>query len=120
MRAKKGPAVSGERERFWRKLVAGQAQSGMSIRDWCDRHGVSEPSFYFWRRELARRQEQRQELSPQIVPVEVAPSGAGSHWELEIELPGQFVVRVSPECNLNLLRQALTVLRDDGPEAEPC
>ena len=120
MGTKQGPAASGKRERFWRKLVAGQAQSGVSIREWCDRHGVSEPSFYFWRRELARRQEQRQELSPRIVPVEVAPPAAGSRWGLEIELPGQIVVRVGPECNPDLLRQALMVLRDGGPEAEPC
>lgn len=120
MGTKKGPAASGDRERFWRKLVAGQPQSGMSIRVWCDRHGVSEPSFYFWRRELERRREQRQELGPQIVPVEVAPPTAGSRGGLEIELPGRILVRVGPECNLDLLRQALTVLRDGGPEAEPC
>jgi hypothetical protein len=53
-----GPAASSERERFWRKLVAGQSQFGVSIREWCDRHGVSEPSFYFW------RQEQRQNAMP--------------------------------------------------------
>jgi hypothetical protein len=29
-------------------------------------------------------------------------------------------VRVNPGCNLDLLRQALTVLREGGPEAEPC
>ena len=120
MGTKQGPAASGERERFWRKLVAGQPHSGVSIRDWCERHGVSEPSFYFWRRELARRREQRQDASPQIVPVDVTPPVAGSRWGLEIELPGQIVVRVGPECNLNLLRQALTVLRDGGPEAETC
>jgi transposase-like protein len=117
---KKGPAASSERERFWRKLVAGQSQSGVSIREWCDRHGVSEPSFYFWRRELARRREQRQGASPQIVPLEVAPPAAGSHWDVEIELPGQIVVRIGPGCNPDLLRQALALLRDGGPEAEPC
>jgi hypothetical protein len=116
----KGRAASSERERFWRKVVAGQAHSGVSIRAWCDRHGVSEPSFYFWRRELARRREQRREASPQIVPVEVAPPVAGSRCDLEIELPGRIVVRVGPACNPDLLRQALTVLCDGGPEAEPC
>jgi hypothetical protein len=39
---------------------------------------------------------------------------------LEIELPGQIVVRVGPGCNPELLRQALTVLRELGLEAEPC
>lgn len=120
MGTKKGPAASSERERFWRKLIAGQAQSGVSIRDWCERHGVSEPSYYFWRRELERRREQRQNASPQIVPVEVAPPAAASRCDLEIELPGRILVRVGPGCNLDLLRQALALLRAGGPEAEPC
>ena len=120
MGTKKGPAASGERERFWRKLVAGQARSGVSIRAWCDRHGVSEPSYYFWRRELARRKEQRQGVNPQIVPVEVSPPSPLSQCDLEIELPGRILVRVGPGCNLDLLRHALAVLRAGGPEAEPC
>lgn len=120
MGTKQRPAASGERERFWRKLVAGQSHSGVSIREWCDRQGVSEPSFYFWRRELARRREQRQDASPQIVPVDVIPPVAGSRWDLEIELPGRILVRVNPGCNLDLLRQALALLRAGGPEAEPC
>lgn len=120
MGTRKGPAASSERERFWRKLVAGHAQSGASIRDWCERHGVSEPSFYFWRRELARRKEQRQEVDPQIVSVEVTPPVAGSRCDLEIELPGRILVRVNPGCNLDLLRQALALLRAGGPEARPC
>ena len=120
MGGKKGSAASSERERFWRKLVAGQADSGVSIRAWCEEHGVSEPSFYFWRRELSRRREQRQGASPQIVPVEVAPPVTGSHWDLEIELPGRILVRVNPGCNPDLLWQTLAVLRAGGPETEAC
>jgi hypothetical protein len=30
------------------------------------------------------------------------------------------VLRVGPECNLDLLRQALALLRAGGPEGEPC
>jgi hypothetical protein len=116
----KRPTASGERERFWRKLVAGQPQSGVSIRQSCDQQGVSEPSYYFWRGELARRKEQHQDASSQILPVDVSPPVACQRWGLEIELPGQIVVRVNPGCNPDLSRQALTVLRDDGPEAEPC
>ncbi len=120
MGTKKGLAASSAREQFWRKLVAGQVQSGASIRQWCERHGVSEPSFYFWRRELARRNEQRLDASPLIVPVEVAPPVVGNRGDLEIELPGRILVRVHPGCNLDLLRQTLAVLREGFPEAEPC
>jgi hypothetical protein len=108
------PAASTERERFWRKLVVGQARSGVSIRVWCDRHGVSESSYYLWRRELTRRKEQRQGASSQLVAVEVAPPAVASLCDLEIELPGRILVRVGPGCNLDLLRQALALLRAGG------
>ena len=110
---KKGPVRSGERERYWRELVKGQPRSGVSIRQWCQRHGVSEPSFYFWRRELADRGAGRQ-----IVPVEVSPSSPISNADLEIELPGPVIVRVRAGCDAELLRQTLSLL--SGQEPEPC
>ena len=110
---KKGPVRSGKRERYWRELVKGQPRSGVSIRQWCQRHGVSEPSFYFWRRELAHRG-----AGPQIVPVEVSPSSPISNADLEIELPGPVIVRVRAGCDAELLRQTLSLL--SGQEPEPC
>ena len=41
------------KERFWRRHVAAWRQSGRGIRDYCRRAGLSEPSFYAWRRVLA-------------------------------------------------------------------
>lgn len=43
------------KETAWRRRVDGQAGSGLSIRGWCRLHGVTEASFHWWRRELARR-----------------------------------------------------------------
>lgn len=39
----------------WRRSIAAQAESGKSVRSWCRLHDVKEASFYWWRRELARR-----------------------------------------------------------------
>jgi hypothetical protein len=44
-----------EKEQFWRRIVTGQAGSGLSIRRYCSERGVNEPSFFAWRKELARR-----------------------------------------------------------------
>lgn len=110
---------SGERERFWRELVEGQQRSGVSIRQWCHRHGVSEPSFYFWRRELAERSHCRV-AGPQLVPVEISPSSPIRSADLEIELPGPVIVRVRAGCDAELLRQTLSLLCGSGQEAEPC
>ena len=43
------------KESFWRRIIRGHGGSGMSIRAWCEEHGVSDVSFHWWRRELARR-----------------------------------------------------------------
>jgi transposase-like protein len=113
-----GPARSGERERFWRGLVAAQARSGRSIREWCQRRGVSEPSFYSWRRELARRDARQR--GRQVVPVELLPGPLGGSAALEIELPGPVKLRVPPGCDLAVVGQVLRLLRRDAGESEPC
>ena len=43
------------KEQFWREQIAGQPDSGLSIRAYCRRHRLRESAFYFWRKELARR-----------------------------------------------------------------
>ena len=47
----------GEREAFWREQVRRQAASRLSVRRFCEEKGLSEPSFYAWRRTLSQRDE---------------------------------------------------------------
>jgi hypothetical protein len=110
-----------QRERFWRKVIAGQRQSGMSVVAWCRQQGVSAPSFYVWRQRLAKRVVERKLRRPQLLPVEIVPAAAGeSDAPLEIELPSRARVRVRPGCDLELLRQVLALLQQDGREVEGC
>ena len=46
---------SAEKEACWRRHLEDHAAGGLSIRAYCREHGLSEPSFYVWRREIARR-----------------------------------------------------------------
>lgn len=46
---------SERKEREWRAIVERWAGSGMSVRAFCRARGLSEPSFYAWRRTLAAR-----------------------------------------------------------------
>ena len=50
---------STEKQRFWRDVVHRQQRSDLNVRDFCRERGISEPSFYAWRRELAKRDEER-------------------------------------------------------------
>jgi len=56
-----------KKERYWRRIVRGQAASGLSVRAWCRKHGEKDAAFYWWRRELARRDAENSE--PTFVPV---------------------------------------------------
>jgi hypothetical protein len=64
---------SERKEREWRAILERWAGSGMSVRAFCEERGLSEPSFYAWRRTLAARDRLARE---QFVPVRIAPESA--------------------------------------------
>jgi transposase-like protein len=107
---RKGPRRDGAKERFWRRVVGRQGRSGRSVRDYCRQHGLSEPSFYAWRRELRRRGGRR--VSP-----ERRPAAGGANRRRAAPLPAKFVpVRVaeelvSPSAALELAFPSGAVLR---------
>ena len=47
------------KEKYWRRLLREWRGSGLTGRDFCGVHGLSEPSFYAWRREIGRRDQER-------------------------------------------------------------
>ena len=44
-----------QKEQEWRRWIAQWRASGLSVRDFCDRHGLAAPSFYAWRSRLHQR-----------------------------------------------------------------
>jgi len=101
-----------KKERFWRRMVQGQARSGLSVRAWCLKHRLNEAGFYGWRKELARRD--TEQPGPAFVPVRVAEDGAVSAGgRIEIVLAGGRRVRVSGPVDRRMLADVLAVL--EGP-----
>jgi hypothetical protein len=47
------------KEWYWRRLLRQWRGSRLTGREFCVQHGLSEPSFYAWRREIARRDQER-------------------------------------------------------------
>lgn len=124
MAGSKGPARSTAREAFWRRIVAGQPASGLSIRDWCLRHEVSEPSFYAWRREIARREAQGRSgdgaaRSPKFVELQVtseteeAITPSTSQAALTLVVSGARI-EVATGFDAATLARLLDVLREAG------
>lgn len=107
------------KEQLWRRAVARWRRSGLSVRAYCVQHGLSEPSFYAWRRELARRDQRQAERAVQpphvkpihFVPVRVTEPAAA----IEIVLTNGQIVRVRPGFDAATLRQVLSTVEEDRP-----
>lgn len=85
------------KETFWRDAIGRQAQSGLSVREFCRRNRLSEPSFHE-RRRTYRQRDMRAAAPPAFVPVVVredrpAQPGPG----IVIELRGGRLLRL-PEA----------------------
>jgi transposase len=110
------------KERYWREIVERQRQSGLSVRGFCRREGVSEPGFHGWRRELtlrdlvaqqppknarpARRQAVRRSSS--FVPLAVTASAP----LIEVCLPQGVRLAVHAGADAHLLREVLSALEE--------
>lgn len=109
-----------KRESFWRRMVRGQARSGRSVRAWCLKQHLREPTFYWWRAELARRDAAAprtiaplaRRSRPAFMPVRVAEdSPANSHGSIEIVLGHRGDrVRLSGSVDRQALTDVLAVL----------
>ncbi len=99
-----------EREAYWRGVVAAGGASGCSVARHCREEGIPAAKYYWWRRELKRRD------APGSLPVlfaEVRPVprvGAGAPPPIEIALAGERVVRVPLGFDAGTLAQVVRVL----------
>jgi transposase-like protein len=111
---------------MWQERLARFEGGGLTVAGFCRREGVSQPSFYQWRKRLQqeRRPTQLQGRPDRLtggaketcdfVPVHV--SGLTS---AVIELPGGVTVRV-PAVEIDALRTAILAAGEVCGEARPC
>ena len=96
------------KEQHWRRLIQLWNNSGLSVRDFCARHRITQPSFYAWRRELQQR-----DAATAFVPVQVVTDDQPAFsTPIEILLAGGRSVRITPGFDPATLRQLLAVLQE--------
>lgn len=100
-----GRRRSAERAAYWRGVISRQEASGQSIAAFCRDEGISQGSFFWWRRELARRQP----ATPQFVPLPIAATGAST--DFEVRLPGGTSVVVPARFDASSLERLLQAVR---------
>jgi hypothetical protein len=95
-------------EQFWRNTLAAWQKSGQSVRAFCARRRLSEPSFYSWRRTLRERDQQRPAARPlpKLIPVRLVPEAV-----LEVVLPAGLVVRVPAAAEAAAVAKLVAALR---------
>jgi transposase len=116
---------STEREQSWRRHIDRQGASGLSIRDYCDRHGLQEHSFYSWRRTIAERDRHDKATPgqpPAFLPVAVVETPSRRHDSpIDIRLADGRRVRVRAGCDRALLADILAILHAvPKPEDRSC
>src|SRR6266702_8054758 len=71
----------GSRSEDWRARIAAQKQSGISVKQFCEQQGLTEQSFYYWRKRL------QAPASMRFALVEAGPrQGPAEHTALELVL----------------------------------
>ena len=133
------------KEQFWRQMLRRQRASGLSVREFCLREGLSRSSFQNWRREIARRDGESTGRSgvarkprrvndssartddarrpvasgasaAAFVPVVVA--GASPSAAVEVVLADGTTVRIPPGCDRPTLRLVLAALAERHTSAD--
>jgi transposase len=119
-----------KRESFWRQLVSRQSRSGLTVRTFCEREALKETAFYFWRKEIQRRDRQSTArrtpalsfvelhaaaLPPAVAPTSVAP--VDRETPLELLLPGDRRLLIRGGCDAGLLQRVVAAL---APVSLPC
>jgi hypothetical protein len=104
-----------EKRQFWQMVIETWQNSNMSVSKFCKTEGLSEGSFYNWRKRLASRCSQQKESINQRTPafIEVAMPKS-DHVALELLLSSGHTLRIRPTADNKTLSNVISVLRQAG------
>jgi hypothetical protein len=92
---------------YWREQVAQQERSGLPVKQFCETHGITEQSFYVWRKRLGKQSPMRFALV-ETTSGERQPAGDTG---LELMLARGERLRIGSGVDAALLRTVVEVLR---------
>jgi transposase len=92
----------------WQQLVSEHKQSGLSVKAFCQKHGVGEALFYSWRKRVAEEQPARFAL---VATNGVVASGPGLQ-PLQLVLAGGERLEIPSGTDEATLRTVLGLLRE--------
>jgi transposase len=104
-----------EKEAYWREVMERQRSSGLSVREFCRREGLSEPSLHAWRRTIARRDgsarpAKPRRAAPAFVPLVVKESPPRD-TSIALELAGGCVLKFAGPMAAEQLAELVLALQ---------
>jgi transposase-like protein len=113
-------------ERQWRERMSHWQASGLSVREFCQRRGLTEPTFHYWRRELRMRDAAASTAAmssssgnksrPVFVPLTVLPAAT---LAVEVRCPSGHVVLL-PSCDATCLASLFAALDPQARGTQSC
>lgn len=108
------------KERLWLERIRRWQPSRLTVREYCQRRGFSEPSFYVWRRVLRQRGLLEDGSALQAEPAATTPAflkvtvktDAPVAPAIDLVLGEERIVRVRSGFDPDLLRQLLRLLEE--------
>src|SRR4051794_35919616 len=94
------------RREYWQELISQHGQSGLTVQAFCAQRGVTEASFYNWRKQL------RGGAPVGFALVETNGSDFKPKAPVELVLINGERVQISPGADAATLRMVLGVLRE--------
>lgn len=103
MRANHSGQRTTSRNEYWREQIAEQERSGLSVHRFCEERGMSEPTFYVWRKRL------RNQAPVKFALVETRQVAAEAGLELVLATGER--LRITAGVDATTLRTVLAALR---------
>ena len=105
-----------DQQEFWEMALETFKSSGLSVRNFCKKEGLSEPAFYSWRKKLTKSDEPKKDKS------KAASSSAfikvsmpnDNPAPLELVLSSGNSLRIGPGADSQTLSNVISVLHREG------
>ena len=111
-------APASSKQRQWLDLIHRWRRSQLSVREFCRRHHLSEPSFYSWRRVLRERglvQDSPPEPAPSSTPTFVKltmKAEAAVASAVDLVLGERRLLRIRPGFDADMLLELVRLLEE--------
>lgn len=108
MKAKGGSSSGTGRGEYWRDLIQQQAARGQSVHAFCAARGLTEQSFYYWRKRLNTK------VPVSFALVRTAAESERAVTEMVLEVGASRCLRIPEGVDAATLRTVLMVLREQA------